>query len=394
MLLAGLPLLSASGKAQVTFADLYSRASVIRKFVELGLNARPVATGSKSIVSSRSGILRKVDIAAAVPKHLWITFRLISAMQANDVVYLHGYKDLVLCHAARLALGARAPAAVWHCHGLGDPSGLPMLVPLANRCSRVIAISDDVRKHLVEAGVKSDIVSTIYNALDLDRVQAASHLNPSRPLPANDGRKVILVCPAAIRFAKGIHLAIAALRDLPNAVVWITGDESDPVASPYLTDLRTLGFREGVSERVFFIGSRNDLPAVMSHVDVVCVPSVCREGFGLVAIEAMALGKPVVVSCRGALPEIVNDGTTGLVFDPAHPGDLAKKLSTLISDSRLAARIGASGKRSVELRFTSDRWTREVLEQLAAAASSRGSGKKSKQKEISAQENQPTGQAV
>jgi len=375
VLLNGLPLLHNSGEAQITFADLYSRPSVTRKFADLGLNVRlATSTGSDSVVSGRSGVWRKLDIVSAIPRHLNIAYRLVPAIRASDLVYVHGYKDLALCHAARLVLGTRAPAMVWHCHGLHDHAEPPMVVELANRCARVVAISEDVKEHLVRVGVIPAIVSTIYNAVDPPRVQGASLVGPTSPLPPSHGRKVILVCPAAVRFIKGIHLAVTALRNLPNAVLWITGDESEPAASAYVQELKSLGSREGVNDRVFFIGSRDDLPAVMSQADIICVPSVCREGFGLVAIEAMALGKPVVVSCRGALPEIVTDGATGLVFDPARPNDLAKRLATLISDPELAASLGASGKRSVQLRFTYDRWAREVLSQLLAAATLRRSG--------------------
>jgi glycosyltransferase involved in cell wall biosynthesis len=297
--------------------------------------------------------------------------QLRSAFRECDVLYLHGYKDLALSQIARLASGQRSLPIVWHCHGI--PYGVvpPMLSKLANRCARVIAISGDVRDRLVDIGVRASIIQTIYNAVDHIRIGRAALLKPALPLPPVVTRIIVLVCPAAIRQDKGIHLVIEALRALPrNVDLWITGDESDPVASAYLCRLRSLAEREGVRERIYFLGRRDDLPSVMNLADVVCVPSTCREGFGLVAAEAMALGKPVVASCRGALPEVV--GKCGLIFDPSKPGAVAVALSTLIANPTLAASLGASGKRSVLDRFTYDRWAREVITQLHAAASPEG----------------------
>lgn len=369
VLLNGLPVINDTPDVQVTFADLYSRTSVARKFADLQLPIwRTARADSNSILSLRSGFRRKLDVVAAIPRHLLIALQLRHAFCGHDVLYVHGYKDLALCHAARIASPRSSQPIVWHCHGLDDDFRLPMLATLANRCARVIAISEDVRRHLVAIGVKSSIVRTIYNAVDYRRIdEAALHLS-TQPLPPTSARTIVLLCPAAIRAVKGIHLAIAALSSLPrNVDLWITGDTSDSAASEYLDGLRSLAEREGVRERVYFLGLRADLPFVMNAAHVVCVPSIWREGFALVAAEAMALGKPVVASSRGALPEVLDE--SGLIFDPDQPGDLARKLSALISDPFLAASLGASGRRSALQRFTYDRWAREVTAELRGAIS-------------------------
>lgn len=372
VLLNGLPVIHNSPGVQVAFHDLYSRTSVGRKFEDLRLPIwRTGRADDDSILSLRSGFRRKLDVAAAIPRHLRIALQLRSAFCAFDVLYVHGYKDLALCHAARLASAQRSRPIVWHCHGLADDFRLPMLATLANHCARVIAISEDVRKHLVAIGVRASIVSTIYNAVDCRRIEEAALRPPAQALPPTGARTIVLLCPAAIRADKGIHLAIEALRSLPrNVDLWVTGDKSDPAASDYLDSLLSLAERAGVRERVCFLGLRADLPSVMRSAHVICVPSVCREGFALVAAEAMALGKPIVASSRGALPEVL--GESGLIFDPERPGDLARKLSALLSDHALAASLGASGRRSALRRFTYDRWAREVVTHLREAISTGG----------------------
>ena len=367
VLLNGLPFLNSIPGVRVTFADLYSRPSVSRKFEEMGVATWPNGGKTRaSILSFRSGLRRKLDIAVAIPTHLRIALQLRPAVCESDVLYVHGYKDLVLCLAARLVTMRRSPPVVLHCHGLDERFVPPVLSTLANRCARVIAISEDVRNRLVAIGVKPSIIRTIYDAVDHRRLEKATLCPPSRPLPPTSGRRVILVCPAAIRSLKGIHLASEALRHLPPDVdLWVTGDQSDPAALDYLNCLVSQAARDGVKERVYFIGLRDDLPTVMSLAYLICVPSLWREGFCLVAAEAMALGRPVVASSRGALPEVV--GESGLIFDPDQPGDLARQLSALIADPTLAASLGASGRRSVVQRFTYDRWAREVITELRAA---------------------------
>jgi glycosyltransferase involved in cell wall biosynthesis len=368
VLLKGLPIITNAPDIRITFHDIYSRTSVCRKFKELGLPIwRTGHVDDESIISFHSGVRRALDVVAAVPRHLRIALQLRSAFSTSDVLYVHAYKDLALCSAARLAGAKPSRPIVWHCHGLDDGVRLPMLAALANRCARIIAISEDVRNHLLAIGVRPSIVRTIYNAVDYCQIEKAALSSPTQPLPPTATRRIVLLCPAAIREVKGIHLAIEALHLLPPDVdVWVTGDKTDPAASDYLHNLRSLAKLHGVQGRLHFLGVRDDLPAVMALADVVCVPSVCREGFALVAAEAMALGKPIVASSRGALPEVI--GRSGLIFDPDQPGDLARQLLALLENSTLAASLGTSGRQSVLRRFTYDRWAREVIDVLRAAA--------------------------
>ncbi|HLK67177.1 MAG TPA: glycosyltransferase family 4 protein [Bryobacteraceae bacterium] len=367
VLLDGLPIINNTPGIRLTFYDLYSRTSVVRKFEDLHIPiCRTGRLDDSPILSLRSGLQRKLDILAAIPRHLRIVLQLHRAFGECDVVYVHGYKDLALSQVARIAGARSSLPIVWHCHGLDDGVELPFLATLANGCARVVAISEDVRRHLIALGVRASIVHTVYNAVDHKRITNAAVLPPVQPLPPVRGRTIVLVCPAAIRPVKGIHLAIQALSSLPPTVdLWITGDTSDAGASEYLDRLLTLAKHLGVIERVYFLGVRKDLPSVMQSAHVICVPSVWREGFGLVAAEAMTLGKPIVTSSRGALPEVV--GEDGLIFDPNQPGDLVQKLATLISDPALAASLGADARRSALRRFGYDRWADEVATQLRAA---------------------------
>lgn len=104
---------------------------------------------------------------------------------------------------------------------------------------------------------------------------------------------------------------------------------------------------------VRFLGHADDMPALFGSADVVVVPSVWAEAFGLVAAEAMACGAAVLVSDAGALAEVVGDA--GRVFRAGDAADLAARLAELVADPALRRRLGAAGRERVEACFALDR---------------------------------------
>src|SRR5207253_4803792 len=99
----------------------------------------------------------------------------------------------------------------------------------------------------------------------------------------------------------------------------------------------------GVAERVHVLGPRKDVPALMHAMDVFAMPSIW-EGFGLVLLEAMAAGRPIVASRVATIPEVVLDGETGLLVPAGDPLALADALAHLAQQPALAARMGEAGR--------------------------------------------------
>jgi glycosyltransferase involved in cell wall biosynthesis len=108
-----------------------------------------------------------------------------------------------------------------------------------------------------------------------------------------------------------------------------------------------------------FTGFRGEIPALLAELDVLVLPSLW-EGFGLVLLEAMAAGRPVVASRVGPIPEVVLHGETGLLVEPGEPEPLAAALIELLEHPTLAARLGAAGRRRVREHFTLDRMVAET----------------------------------
>lgn len=147
---------------------------------------------------------------------------------------------------------------------------------------------------------------------------------------------------------KGIEHLVEAAKHVPDASFVIAGD------GPFLPTVRKLASAFGVEDRVLFPGKvrYRDLPAYYAACDVFVLPSVSRlEAFGIVALEAMATGKAVVVSDIPGVREVITDGVEGLVADVMNPEDLAEKIHTLLSDPEARRAIGARGREKVENRF-------------------------------------------
>jgi glycosyltransferase involved in cell wall biosynthesis len=104
---------------------------------------------------------------------------------------------------------------------------------------------------------------------------------------------------------------------------------------------------------VHFVGWREDVADVLALGDVFVLPSE-REGFGRVLVEAMAMGKAVVATTAGGIPEIVLDGETGLLVPPAAPAPLADAVRGLLDDPARAARLGAAGRARALATFSRD----------------------------------------
>jgi glycosyltransferase involved in cell wall biosynthesis len=181
---------------------------------------------------------------------------------------------------------------------------------------------------------------------------------------------VVLVHPAVLGPRKQQHVAIEALAALPpSAVLWLCGATAPGGDPGYEAGLRALAARLGVADRVRFLGWRDDLPAVLAAADVALLPSR-MESFGLVLAEAMALGKPCAGAAVGGIPEVIEDGVTGVVSAP-EPAAFAAALAPLVASAALRGRMGEAGRRRVLESFGAARQAAAVAALLGEALGQR-----------------------
>ena len=125
----------------------------------------------------------------------------------------------------------------------------------------------------------------------------------------------------------------------------------------------------GVDDLVISTGwlDGEELHCAIASTDVMLTPSICFETFGLMNLEAMEFGRPVVATSFGGCPEVVRDGVSGFVANPYKVSVFAERIAQLLRDEALREEMGAEGRRLLEEQFLMKRLTRELLEEYEAA---------------------------
>jgi glycosyltransferase involved in cell wall biosynthesis len=140
-----------------------------------------------------------------------------------------------------------------------------------------------------------------------------------------------------------IHLtALAGLKDLPNWEAWFAGGPQSEGESAYMNELQTAAKREGIADRVRFLGQRRDVPQLMAAADIYCQPNTGPEPFGVSFVEALYAGLPVVTSKFGGAIEII-DETCGMLIPPQDVAGLIEALRLLICEEEQRRALGANG---------------------------------------------------
>jgi colanic acid/amylovoran biosynthesis glycosyltransferase len=177
-----------------------------------------------------------------------------------------------------------------------------------------------------------------------------------------------LLCVGRLVHLKGHSLLIEALGELSRrgtrAVLTFVGD------GPKRIELEELALDLGVADRVRFVGAvgQDAIRDIYGSADVFCLPSLA-EGLPVVLMEAMAFEVPVVSTRIMGIPELVDDGRSGLLVTPSRLDELTDALERLITDPALRARLGRAGREKVQAEFDIDRSARRLRDIFAAALS-------------------------
>jgi glycosyltransferase involved in cell wall biosynthesis len=274
-----------------------------------------------------------------------------------DVVNPHLFRSVVV--AAPLARWLGVPAVVETYHGReGWRRGFPRGSFLPDRTvarfvTRVIAVSEAARDFLVcGKGYPAGKIVVVPNGRDLSVFMPGRHREAVRKELGVDDATPLVGVVGRLEEQKGHRHLLAAwpgvVREFPDARLLVIGDG---VLRAALEDqARALG----LGPSTMFLGFRTDVARLLDAVDVVALPSL-YEGMPLTAIEASAMGRPLVATAVDGTPEVVADGATGCLVPPADPSALAAALGRLLRDPDAARRMGAAGRRRALERFALDR---------------------------------------
>jgi glycosyltransferase involved in cell wall biosynthesis len=231
----------------------------------------------------------------------------------------------------------------------------------------VIAVSEKARRNYVlRQGIKEEKTAAIYNGICLEEKKCCDRITIRRELGLSESAAVIGMFGRLVKEKGYSDVVLAAgevLRHTRNVQFLVVGEGAER------ENLEVLVKSKGLEKNVIFAGFRQDTSNIMESMDLLVQPSwtESNESFGLVLIEAMAAGKPVIASNIEPFFEIVEDGKNGLLFPEKNYSALAQKIILLLSDRRLMDSMGRCGYEIVKEKFDARiiaRKTEDVYEQV------------------------------
>jgi len=347
---------------------LLSEGPLRDRLARIGIAVRIIRGGLGLLGVRRQGSV--VRSFAAAPALLSLVGRLALFARRYDVLYPNSQKAAVATMLAGLL--ARRPV-VWHLHDILSADHFSSLqrrtiVVLANHLARrVIANSTATRDAFVRCGGDPDRVAVVLNGVnpapfesisgaEARQLRAALKL-PDMPLVGLFGR---------LSPWKGQRTLIDALPYIPDVHAVIVGDALFGEAE-YKTGLLRRAGELGVTDRLHWLGFRDDVPALMRAVDVVLHTSTSPEPFGRVIVEAMLARRPLVAADQGGVAELLGENSPELI-QPGDPHALAEAILRVLATPKemLEARAALNERRARQI-FSTERMIRELERQLVLA---------------------------
>ena len=335
-------------KYEVTVCTLLGRGSLIEEAKKLGVHAVSLNMKGKwdiSVIPRFFSFLRKyrIDILHTYLYHANILGRILGHVAGIPIIIssqrtteFYGQKK-----SDRWRRGYRIFLDKW----------------TSQFCCLIISNSEAGRRFLIKKGIDPAKIITVHNGIDLDKsIPRIAPEEKKRQCGLKQDSMLVGII-ANLTEVKGHYYFLQAaqevLKHIPQAEFLIVGD------GPLREDIEKLSKNLGISARVNFMGFRQDIPEILSILDVFVLSSLW-EGFPVSILEAMAAVKPVIASRVGGILEAVIDGKTGILVPPEDEKALAGAIEFLLKEDKIAGEMGLAGRRHVEEHFNLQRMTGEI----------------------------------
>ncbi len=294
-----------------------------------------------------------------------LVLRLARLLKRRQVDLLHVHSPYAALFGRVAARLARVPAVVYTEHNVltSYHPATRLLHRLTSRLDTcTIAVSQEVQRSVLNgAQRRRKPVQVIYGGVEVAAIEEkAGRGEEYRDRLGIPQGHLVVGSVAHLRPQKGHGYLLEAVRQVllerPATTFIVIGREKVP---GYQQSLEARARELGIGERVRFLGFQPDPLPIVACFNVFALSSL-YEGLPLALLEAMALGKPPVVTAVGGVPEVVQDGVNGLLVPPRDPSALAHKLLRLLNDPALRHKLAINARRTVEQHFTIGRMVREV----------------------------------
>ena len=265
-------------------------------------------------------------------------FDIQPAWRIRDLVQHHGYQ-LLHAHTPRTAMitaiASRLAGIPWVYH-VHSPALRDSTRVWANRvngwiesrslksCAHLLTVSGSLRQDCIDRGISEQRITVVPNGVPA--------ICPARAAVPVVGGRWIIGMVALMRPRKGLEILLQSLAKLVadghDVILRCVGPFETP---EYETSVQSLIDRLDLRTRVQQVGFTQDVPAELSKLDAMILPSLCGEGLPMVVLEAMAAGLPVVATRVEGTPEAIRDGIEGLLAQPRDPESLAEKIAELMT---------------------------------------------------------------
>jgi glycosyltransferase involved in cell wall biosynthesis len=341
----------------------------------LPMPAALAQVGDSAVRGPAGAIGARLSVAASLLNSALATNR-YTRMLAREIeqiaptlIYTNGFKMHVI---GTWAARSKAPV-VWHIHDYvgARPVMSRLMRRQASRCGAAITNSDSVRRDLGRVCEDRVAATTVYNAVDLEQFSPAgpaADLDALADMSAAPLGTVRVGLVATMARWKGHDVFLRAIAELPASArprmrAYVIGGAIYPTRGSQLLpdELRASAQRLGISDCVGFTGFVDDVASAIRALDIVVHASTEPEPFGLAIIEAMACGKPVIVSAAGGAAEIAQLCGGAIPYPPGDSVALTGCIDRLICNPSERASLGAGGRASAEKFFRRSRLADEII---------------------------------
>jgi glycosyltransferase involved in cell wall biosynthesis len=233
--------------------------------------------------------------------------------------------------------------------------------------ARIVAVSECVATVIAASGFPRDRLTVIPDGVPITQVCSVAERVTARGSLGIAANIPLLGCVAALTPDKGQAVLIRALTlirvQFPECQLLLVGK------GPCRSDLDAVMREEGLEGAIHFKGAVEDLSHVFAAIDLFAFPAQ-TEALGSALLAAMAHGLPVVAAAHGGIPEVVDEGSNGLLVKELDPGALAAAIARLLANPAEARRLGEAARETISARFSADRMvdaTLQLYEQLIAS---------------------------